>query len=70
MTTHICPERLVPKVVDKGWGKEIWMVNNNKYCGKLLQFNQNAKFSMHYHIKKFRIYNHFCTNPGSCSCST
>jgi len=28
------------------------MVNNNKYCGKLLQFNKNTKFSMHYYIKK------------------
>jgi mannose-6-phosphate isomerase-like protein (cupin superfamily) len=28
------------------------MVNNNKYCGKILHFNKNAKFSMHYHLIK------------------
>ena len=25
--------------VQKGWGKEIWLANNNKYCGKILKFN-------------------------------
>jgi mannose-6-phosphate isomerase-like protein (cupin superfamily) len=37
---------------EKGWGNEIWIVNNELYCGKILQFNKNAKFSMHYHTKK------------------
>ena len=36
----------------KAWGKEIWMVNNDKYCGKLLCFNKKSKFSMHYHLIK------------------
>lgn len=40
------------KEVIKGWGKEIWLVNNNKYCGKILKFNAGAKFSMHYHVDK------------------
>lgn len=38
--------------VEKGWGHEIVFVNNSKYCGKILHFNQGAKFSMHFHIKK------------------
>jgi mannose-6-phosphate isomerase-like protein (cupin superfamily) len=38
--------------VQKGWGKEIWLVNNNKYCGKILKFNAGSKFSMHYHVNK------------------
>ena len=46
------PEKLEPKKIDKGWGYEIWMVNNNKYCGKILHFNGGAKFSMHYHLIK------------------
>ena len=37
---------------DKGWGYEIIFANNNLYCGKLLVFNSNKKFSMHYHVKK------------------
>jgi quercetin dioxygenase-like cupin family protein len=36
----------------KGWGDELWITNNDKYCGKILQFNKGASFSMHYHIKK------------------
>jgi mannose-6-phosphate isomerase-like protein (cupin superfamily) len=38
--------------VQKGWGKEIWLVNNNKYCGKILKFDAGSKFSMHYHVDK------------------
>jgi len=36
----------------KGWGMEIWIANNEKYCGKILNFFKGAEFSMHYHIKK------------------
>lgn len=36
----------------KGWGEEIWIINNEKYCGKLLTFNKGAVFSDHYHITK------------------
>ena len=41
-----------PDIVAKGWGHEIIFVNNDKYCGKILHFNQNAMFSMHYHLLK------------------
>jgi len=40
------------QVHPKGWGEELWITNNDKYCGKILQFNEGACFSMHYHIKK------------------
>jgi mannose-6-phosphate isomerase-like protein (cupin superfamily) len=40
------------KDVSKGWGKEVWIVNNKEYCGKILKFNKDSKFSMHYHIEK------------------
>ena len=40
------------KNVSKGWGEEVWIVNNDEYCGKLLKFNSGARFSMHYHINK------------------
>ncbi len=46
------PIKLTPIKKEKKWGYEIWMVNNNKYCGKILHFNSNAKFSMHYHLIK------------------
>jgi len=48
----INPERLIPTVVSKGWGEEVWMINCPKYCGKLLKFKDRAKFSMHFHMEK------------------
>lgn len=39
-------------VVEKGWGNEVIFATNDKYCGKLLNFNTGAKFSMHFHSVK------------------
>mgnify|MGYP006121970617 CR=1 FL=1 len=42
-----------PKIVKKAWGEEIWIHNDEEYCGKILRFNnKGSKFSMHYHIIK------------------
>lgn len=38
--------------VEKGWGHEVIIVNNELYCGKILHFNKGGKFSMHFHLKK------------------
>lgn len=38
--------------VEKGWGHELIWATNDKYCGKLLHFKKNAKFSMHFHANK------------------
>ena len=38
--------------VEKGWGHELIWCTNDKYCGKLLKFNEGAKFSMHFHAEK------------------
>ncbi|KKN20843.1 hypothetical protein LCGC14_0931470 [marine sediment metagenome] len=38
--------------VKKNWGKEIWVVNNDKYCGKLLYLDAGANCSYHYHPEK------------------
>jgi mannose-6-phosphate isomerase len=38
--------------VSKGWGSELIWATNDLYCGKLLNFNTGAKFSMHFHNKK------------------
>jgi mannose-6-phosphate isomerase-like protein (cupin superfamily) len=44
-------------VVPKGWGFEKWIVNNEKYCGKLLYFIKDRKCSWHYHkIKEETFY--------------
>ena len=42
-----------PKRVDKIWGYELWIHNDEDYCGKLLVFpNKGSYFSMHYHLIK------------------
>jgi len=38
--------------VTKGWGHELIWCSNDKYCGKMMVFNKNAKFSMHFHSEK------------------
>lgn len=38
--------------VEKGWGHELIWATNEKYCGKLLKFNKDARFSMHFHATK------------------
>lgn len=39
-------------LVDKGWGNEFIFASTDQYCGKLLNFNEGAKFSMHFHGRK------------------
>ncbi len=42
-----------PKRVEKAWGHELWIHNDEEYCGKLLVFTKaRNRFSMHYHIQK------------------
>lgn len=42
-----------PKRVEKKWGYELWIHNDEDYCGKLLVFpKKGSNFSMHYHLKK------------------
>lgn len=40
------------KFVPKGWGYEKWIVNNEKYCGKVLFLAKDRKLSWHYHKLK------------------
>jgi len=38
--------------VEKKWGFEVWLVNNESYCAKLLHLNKGAVSSLHSHPKK------------------
>jgi mannose-6-phosphate isomerase-like protein (cupin superfamily) len=38
--------------VEKGWGSELIWATNDRYCGKLMNFNTGARFSMHFHAVK------------------
>lgn len=42
-------------IVEKPWGSEEWIVNNEKYCGKLLRINKNNNSSWHYHKLKDEV---------------
>jgi mannose-6-phosphate isomerase-like protein (cupin superfamily) len=38
--------------IEKGWGHELIWATNDKYCGKIMHFNEGAKFSCHFHAEK------------------
>jgi len=38
--------------VPKLWGSETIWCTNDKYCGKMLNFNTGSAFSMHFHKEK------------------
>ena len=50
------PKIVKGKYVEKGWGNELHIENNEDYCGKLLVFNKGKKFSMHYHVEKYETW--------------
>ena len=33
----------------KVWGEELWIANNELYCGKILYLNENYRCSIHHH---------------------
>lgn len=43
------------KYVSKRWGYEIWIVNNEKYCGKKLFIRQGKYCSYHHHKDKDEV---------------
>ena len=53
-------------LVEKGWGSELIWATNDKYCGKLMNFNTGARFSMHFHAEKdetwYVLYGKFTVN--------
>jgi quercetin dioxygenase-like cupin family protein len=54
------------KRVEKGWGYELWIHNDEKYCGKLLFFNAGKKCSLHYHKLKHET---FYVQSGKLNCT-
>ena len=53
------------KFVEKGWGHELWIHNDEKYCGKLLSFKKGKKCSLHYHKLKHET---FYLHSGKLKC--
>ena len=46
------------KIVQKSWGREIWMANNEKenYCGKILEIFPGNSTSLHFHSLKHETF--------------
>jgi mannose-6-phosphate isomerase-like protein (cupin superfamily) len=42
------PVHIQPKV----WGREIWIANNDLYCGKILEIRKGRMCSLHFHKLK------------------
>ena len=40
------------RVVPKGWGREVWIVNGDLYCGKILEIDRGKRCSLHFHKLK------------------
>jgi mannose-6-phosphate isomerase-like protein (cupin superfamily) len=44
------------KKVEKVWGSEEWIVNNDLYCGKILNLKRGYRGSIHYHEDKHETF--------------
>ena len=40
------------KVVEKPWGREIWIADEPEYGGKIIEIKKGYSTSVHYHTKK------------------
>ena len=40
------------KIVDKPWGREIWVAHTDKYAFKIIEINKGTRSSLQYHLKK------------------
>jgi mannose-6-phosphate isomerase-like protein (cupin superfamily) len=43
-------------VQPKGWGHELWIHNDARYCGKLLFVKAGKRCSLHFHRKKYETF--------------
>lgn len=44
------------ELAEKGWGKEFWMLNNDKLCLKVMTLKNNKRCSLHFHLDKDEIF--------------
>ena len=40
------------KIVQKPWGREIWVAHTDKYALKIIEINKGTRSSLQYHVKK------------------
>src|ERR1700720_3915031 len=51
-TTLMNRARKPVRIVPKGWGREIWIVNGDLYCRKILEIRKGKRCSLHFHKLK------------------
>jgi mannose-6-phosphate isomerase-like protein (cupin superfamily) len=40
------------KIVEKPWGRELWIAHTDKYALKIIEFNKGSRSSLQYHNNK------------------
>jgi mannose-6-phosphate isomerase len=40
------------KVVEKPWGREIWVAHTDKYAFKIIEIKKGTRSSLQYHVRK------------------
>ena len=40
------------QIVEKPWGREIWVAHTSQYALKIIEFNKGSRSSLQYHVKK------------------
>jgi mannose-6-phosphate isomerase len=40
------------KIVEKPWGREIWVAHTDRYAFKIIEINRGTRSSLQYHVKK------------------
>jgi mannose-6-phosphate isomerase len=40
------------KIIEKPWGRELWIAHTDKYALKIIEFKQGCRSSLQYHVKK------------------
>jgi len=41
-----------PKIIEKPWGREIWLAEEPEYLGKILEIKKGERSSLQYHKEK------------------
>ncbi len=50
------------QIVEKPWGREIWVAHTDKYALKIIEIRQGTRSSLQYHVKK---HEHIYVDRGS-----
>ena len=40
------------KIVEKPWGRELWVAHSDRYALKIIEVNKGTRSSLQYHVKK------------------